>query len=160
MAENQKLRYNFRDVSADLEHAIEEIENLQEQLAKKDIQRREAEEWWIQRADALEASQAESEKKRLEMEKRAISFALNESIQNFRDEETESITSVSEALTKGKQLLDHVEIAEKVSTRLDDLDNNQRAKTWGEIFGKLFWHLKHTHDLDTQETLSMVFKRK
>ena len=69
LAENQKLRYNFRDVSADLEHAIEEIENLQEQLAKKDIQRREAEEWWIQRADALEASQAESEKKRLEMEK-------------------------------------------------------------------------------------------
>ena len=49
--------------------------------SKKDIQRREAEEWWIQRADALEASQAESEMKRLEMEKRAISFALNESIQ-------------------------------------------------------------------------------
>lgn len=138
LAENQKLRYNFRDVSADLEHAIEEIENLQEQLAKKDIQRREAEEWWIQRADALEASQAESEKKRLEMEKRAISFALNESIQNFRDEETESITSVSEALTKGKQLLDHVEIAEKVSTRLDDLDNNQRAKTWGRDIWKAF----------------------
>ena len=91
----------------------------------KKIFKGEAEEWWIQRADALEASQAESEK-RLEMEKRAISFALNESIQNFRDEETESITSVSEALTKGKQLLDHVEIAENVSTRLDDLDNNQR----------------------------------
>ena len=117
---------------------LRRLKILQEQLAKKDIQRREAEEWWIQRADALEASQAESEKKRLEMEKRAISFALNESIQNFRDEETESITSVSEALTKGKQLLDHVEIAEKVSTRLDDLDNNQRAKTWGRDIWKAF----------------------
>lgn len=138
LSENQKLRINFRDVSADLEHAIEEIESLQDQLAKRDIQRREAEEWWIQRADALEASQAESEKKRLEMEKRAISFALNESIQKFRDEETESITSVSEALLKGRQLLDHVEIASNVSTRLEDLDNNQRAKTWGRDIWKAF----------------------
>ena len=138
LLENQNLRINFRDVSADLEHAIEEIENLQEQLTAKDIQRREAEEWWIQRTDALEASQAESEMKRLEVEKRAISFALNESIQKFRDEETESITSVSEALMKGRQLLDHVEIATRVSTRLEDLDNNQRAKTWGRDIWKAF----------------------
>ena len=76
--------------------------------------------------------------KRLEVEKRAISFALNESIQKFRDEETESITSVSEALMKGRQLLDHVEIATRVSTRLEDLDNNQRAKTWGRDIWKAF----------------------
>ena len=34
LAENQKLRYNFRDVSADLEHAIEELKTYRSNWLK------------------------------------------------------------------------------------------------------------------------------
>ncbi|MEE2682919.1 MAG: hypothetical protein VYD77_03195 [Actinomycetota bacterium] len=138
LEENQKLRRSFRDVSADLEHAIEEIEGLQDLIRVKDIQRREAEEWWIERTDALEASQAEAEQKRLDMERRAISFAMHENVQNFRDEETQSIDSVAEALERGRELLDLVAIPKDVSLRLEDMDNNQRSKTWGRDIWKAF----------------------
>ncbi len=136
--EMQQLRRNLRDVSADLEHAIEEIESLQDQIRFKDIQRREAEEWWIERTDALEASQAEAEQKQLDVTKRAINWALNEDVKNFRDEETESIGSIAEALEMGRDLLDRVEIAKNVSIRLEDMDNNQRSKTWGRDIWQAF----------------------
>ena len=145
LEENQNLRRSVRDLSGELEHAIEEIENLQDVIRVKDIQRREAEEWWMERTDALEASQAEEEQKRLDeeqkrldMERRAISFAMNEDVQNFRDEETQSIDSIADALERGRELLDLVAIPKDVSLRLEDMDNNQRSKTWGRDIWKAF----------------------
>jgi hypothetical protein len=133
---HQQLQRRFANLHAELEESIEEITTLENQLRAKDTQRREAEEWWIERANALEASQAAAEKKRQEIERRSVEFLINEDLQNMRDQLTDSIASVEEALFRGRKSLEYVVIPQGVSTRLEDLDAHQRSRTWGRAIWK------------------------
>ena len=132
---HQQLQRRFANLHAELEESIEEITTLENQLRVKDTQRREAEEWWIERTDALEASQAAAENNLQDIERRSVEFLINEDLHSFQSQLTDSIASVKEALDRG-QSLEYVVIPQGVSTRLEDLDAHQRSRTWGRAIFK------------------------
>ena len=129
--ENKEIRKELLLKSREIEDYRIETVKLQEELVASDQTRRDAEEWWVQYASDLEA-----QKERIE--EMAVRFNLSRSARGASREHASQISSISEALDKGKKFLHHLRIPENVSLHLEKLDQSGRKQSWGRSIFQAF----------------------
>ena len=91
----------------------------------------ESEDWWRELLDEDAARRATAEAERSDIELRFMDFALTEDLKRMRKESVYSISSISEALDRGRAVLRNVVIPQNVSEMIGDLEGNQRSRSWG-----------------------------
>ena len=91
----------------------------------------ESEDWWRGLLDEENAKLVAAEEERTDVELRFIDFAMSENLKRMRKESVYSISSITEALERGRTVLRKVQIPHNVSNMLEDLEGNQRSRTWG-----------------------------
>ena len=130
--ENEELRKELLSRSREIEDYREETAKLQEELIESEQTRRDAEEWWVQYASDLEAQ-------REMIEEMAVRHALTRSVREAAREYSANISSVAEALDKGREILHHhLEIPPNVSHQLEKMDQSHRKQSWGRSIFQAF----------------------
>ncbi len=130
--ENEELRKELLSRSREIEDYREETAKLQEELIVSEQTRRDAEEWWVQYASDLEAQ-------REMIEEMAVRHALTRSVREAAREYSANISSVAEALDKGREILHHhLEIPPNVSHQLEKMDQSHRKQSWGRSIFQAF----------------------
>jgi len=131
LKENERLRQTVASLHSDRDHDLEAIDHLEDQVRNTKKMMQESEDWWRELLDEESAKRAAAEEERTDMEKRFMDFALTENLKRMRKESVYSISSISEALERGRTVLRNVVIPLNVSEMLEDLEGNQRSRTWG-----------------------------
>ena len=131
-SENNELRKELLSRSREIEDYREETAKLQEKLIVSEQTRRDAEEWWVQYASDLEAQKEK-------IEEMAVRHALTRSVREAAREYSANISSVAEALDKGREILHHhLEIPGNVSQQLEKMDQSHRKQSWGRSIFQAF----------------------
>ncbi len=138
LRENERLRQTVASLYSERDHDLEAIDHLETQLLNTKKMMQESEDWWRGLLDEETAKRAAAEAERTDKERLLIEFALTEDLKQMRKESVYSISSISEALDRGRAVLRNVVIPQNVSERIDDLDGNPRSRSWGRsIWGAL-----------------------
>ncbi len=131
LKENERLRQTVASLHSERDHDLEAMDHLEDQLRNTKKMMQESEDWWRGLLDEETAKRAAAEEKWTDIELRFMDFALSENLKRMRKESVYSISSISEALDRGRSVLRNVVIPHNVSEMLDDLDGNQRSRSWG-----------------------------
>ena len=131
LKENERLRETVASLHSDRDHDLEAIDNLEDQIRNTKKMMQESEDWWRGLLDEETEKRAAAEEERSGIELLFMDFALTENLKRMRQESVYSISSISEALERGRTVLRNVVIPQNVSQMLDDLEGNQRSRTWG-----------------------------
>ena len=131
LKENERLRQTVASLHSDRDHDLEAIDHLEDQLRNTKKMMQESEDWWRELLDEETEKRAAAEEERTDIELRFMDFALTENLKRMRKESVYSISSISEALERGRTVLRNVVIPHNVSEMLEDLEGNQRSRTWG-----------------------------
>ena len=131
LKENERLRQTVAALHSDRDHDLESLERIEDQLRNTKKMMQESEDWWRELLDEEAAKRTAAEEKRSDLEMRFMDFALTENLKRMRKESVYSISSISEALERGRSVLRNVVIPVHVSNMLDDLEGNQRSRSWG-----------------------------
>ena len=131
LKENERLRDTVASLHSDRDHDLEAIDHLEDQLRNTKRMMQESEDWWRGLLDEENAKRVAAEEERTDVELRFIDFAMSENLKRMRKESVYSISSITEALERGRTVLRKVQIPHNVSNMLEDLEGNQRSRTWG-----------------------------
>ena len=131
LKENERLRETVASLHSDRDHDLEAIDHLEDQLRNTKRMMQESEDWWRGLLDEENEKRVAAEEERTDVELRFIDFAMSENLKRMRKESVYSISSISEALERGRTVLRKVQIPHNVSSMLEDLEGNQRSRSWG-----------------------------
>ena len=131
LLEIEKLRSTLLEAKREIEDYREENLWLQDEILRKDQERRDSEEWWVEQLNKLEGEKDE-------LESMAIKFNLSRSVRGASREHSSQVSSVKEAIEKGRNLLPYLVIPDDVSRQLDELDRNSRAESWARSIFQAF----------------------
>jgi len=131
LTEIEKLRSALLETRREIEDYREENLWYQDEMLRKDQERRDSEEWWVEQLNKLEGEKDE-------LESMAIKFNLSRSVRGASREHSSQVTSVKEAIEKGRNLLPYLAIPEDVSRQLEELDRNARAESWARSIFQAF----------------------
>ena len=131
LRENERLRQTVASLHSERDHDLEAIDHLEIQLLNTKKMMQESEDWWRELLDEEAARRATAEAERSDIELRFMDFALTEDLKRMRKESVYSISSISEAIDRGRAVLRNVVIPQNVSEMIDDLEGNQRSRSWG-----------------------------